>query len=82
MLYFILWVILILAVIVSVPVVNALENKRRRELYGEPESESPAEEEMFEEAEPEGFGEAEPVEEEPIEVAGGDDFSAFDDEFK
>ncbi|TWU67600.1 MULTISPECIES: hypothetical protein [Crateriforma] len=82
MIYFIFWTILIVAIAASVPVVNAIENKKRREALGPVAEEEPvAEEDAFEaEAEemdePAEFGE--PVGEEPV----ADDFSAFDEEFK
>ncbi len=82
MLYFILWVLLILAVIIAIPVVNWLENKRRRELAGGPEAEESVDEAAPDEEQPEGVEEVEEVEEEPMEVPGGGDFSAFDEEFK
>lgn len=79
MLYFILWAIFLLAVIVSVPVVHWLENKRRRESLAaeQPESDEEISEESLEEEVVE--------EEEPVEVGSdefADDFSAFEDEFK
>ena len=90
MLYFILWAVFLLAVIVSVPVVHWLENKRRREAMPEQAAAAdPAEGEAAEEdfasedefAAEEGFGEEEPLEMGGEEL-GGDDFSAFEEEFK
>ena len=90
MFYFILWVLFMLAVIVAVPVVNAIENKRRRALLPDEPEEAEVDEELDEEPAEGGFGEAEEAGE-PAEVGsefggddelGGDDFSAFDDEFK
>lgn len=93
MLYFILWVVFILAVILVVPIVNMIENKRRAALMpAMPAEEDWSEEDQVDEAfvdEPAeeatfddggGFGEA-PVEE-LADFGGGEDFSAFDDEFK
>lgn len=87
MIYFILWVLLIVAVIASVPVASWLDNKKRRDLAGPQETADDADEnadEAFAEEEtPAEFGdEVAEAEAEPIEIAGGDDFSAFDDEFK
>jgi len=88
MIYFILWVLLIVAVIVSVPVANWLDNKKRRALAG-PQStandddDENADEAFAEEETPGEFGdEVAEAEAEPVEVAGGDDFSAFEEEFK
>lgn len=82
MLYFILWTIFLLAVILAVPIVNWLENKQRREAL-EPSS---AEEEASEDEVAEEQAEEEFEGEEPVEVGteefGGDDFSAFEEEFK
>jgi len=78
--YFILWVVFIVAVIAAVPIVNALEKKRRREAMPQQPVEEPVETAEFEQTESEGFGDEMP--EETAEVAGGDDFSAFDEEFK
>lgn len=80
MLYFILWAVFLLFVIVSVPVVNWIENKRRRESLPESAGEAPTDPEADE-----GFGQEAFDEQEPVEVGtefGGDDFSAFDEEFK
>ena len=82
--YFTLWVLFIVAVIAAVPITNAVEKKRRREAMPQPPTEEPDEEPVeaaeFEQTESEGFGDEIP--EETAEVAGGDDFSAFDEEFK
>jgi flagellar biosynthesis/type III secretory pathway M-ring protein FliF/YscJ len=82
--YFFLWVVFIVAVIAAVPIANALEKKRRREAMPQQPTEEPAEEPVetaeFEQTESEGFGDELP--EETAEVTGGDDFSAFDEEFK
>lgn len=88
MIYFILWVLLIVAVIVSVPVASWLDNKKRRDLAGPAETPHAADDEspdeaFADEAAPAEFGdEFGEAEAEPIEVSGGEDFSAFDDEFK
>ncbi len=88
MIYFILWVLLIVAVIVSVPVASWLDNKKRRALAGPQPTANDADDENADEAFPEEktppeFGdEIAEAEAEPVEVSGGDDFSAFDDEFK
>ena len=83
MVYFILWVVIILAVILAIPVTSWMENRRRRALLGPPEPEESLDEVSPDEEAAEGIDEAvEEVEEEPIEVSGGGDFSAFDEEFK
>ena len=85
MLIFYAWVVLLAAIIISVPVVYAIENKKNKvaEEPVEPGEDELGEAEMTDEGasaddempdEMAGFGEEIP--------AGEDDFSAFDQEFK
>lgn len=86
MLIFYAWVVFLAAIIISVPVVYAMENKKHKvaeepaapagDDLGEPEMVDEAGGEVSDEIPDEmaGFGEAVP--------AGEDDFSAFDEEFK
>lgn len=86
MLFFYFWVLLTLAVVISVPTVHMIETSRRKKALAESEPDEAAEE----------LGEEEAVEgEEPVEAGeedlsaygegtpvGEDDFSAFEEEFK
>ncbi len=85
MLIFYAWVVLLAAIIISVPVVYVLENKKNKVAVepAEPGGDELGEAEMTDEGagaddempdEMAGFGEDVP--------AGEDDFSAFDQEFK
>jgi hypothetical protein len=85
MLIFYAWVVLLAAIIISVPVVFVIENKKNKvaEEPAEPGGDELGETEMTDEGadadgempdEMAGFGEEIPV--------GEDDFSAFDQEFK
>lgn len=78
MIFFIFWTLVIVGIAASVPVVSAIENKKRRDAMPSPEPDE------FDDATPEDqeFGDAAEVVEEGAEVAGGDDFAAFDEEFK
>ena len=88
MLYFILWIVFILVVILSIPIASTLEKRAQRAAmaarYGD-EMDAAGEVEMVEQAEVavESFGAAEAGDEfaaspEPA----GEDFPAFDEEFK
>jgi hypothetical protein len=80
MMYFILWVVFLLTVILAVPIVSFVENRKRQAALGprvkesEEELEADGESEAFEEEPGEATFEA--VEETPL---GGDDFSAFEE---
>jgi len=84
MLIFYAWVVLLAAIIISVPVVYVLENKKNKGAQGPalPAAGEMADAGFIDETggdveiadEMAGFGEESP--------AGGDDFSAFDEEFK
>lgn len=87
MLYFIPWAVFLMLVILAVPIVSFME-KRKHQL-SMPQPESFGDDDVSESDEPvadadESFGGA--AEEEPAEVQfdapGGNDFSAFDDDFK
>ncbi len=79
MIYFIFWTLLILVMAFSVPVVNAIEKKKRLAAMAQPEPEEMADDEMIDDEA--GFGdEAEMIEEQSEEVV--DEFGAFDEEFK
>lgn len=87
MLYFIPWALFLMLVILAVPIASFLE--KRKHQSSTPEPESFGDDDAAESREPvadadESF--AGSVEEEPVEVQfdapGGDDFSAFDEDFK
>lgn len=89
MLYFIPWVVFLSAVILAVPIAAWLEKRKYRAAFPETEPDEalaeddyPAEEpiEMSESADM--MEQAEQPMEPEFEVPGGDDFSAFDEEFK
>ena len=87
MLYFIAWVVFLLVVVLAVPIAAFLE--KRRYAAANPRSEIEDDQASFEEAESadpgepdDGFGGEEVVEFGEVEATGGDDFSAFDAEFK
>ena len=78
MMFFILWVVFLLAVILSVPIVSFLEKRKlqpaRRPGSDESEHHADAENEAVEEASAEAAFEA--IDETPI---GGDDFAEFEE---
>lgn len=87
MLYFIPWAIFLMFVILAVPIASYME--KRKHPSSIPEPESLGDDDVFESDGPvadadDSFGGS--AEEEPAEVqfdaSGGDDFSAFDDDFK
>ncbi|MGB7328226.1 MAG: hypothetical protein WBD31_25345 [Rubripirellula sp.] len=90
MLYFIPWVVFVLAVVLAVPVVSFLE--KRKHAAPESASDEPIENDEMavsdrdEVAESDEFGEvamdADPVDDVQLDAPGGNDFSAFEDDFK
>ncbi len=75
MMYFIFWVVFLLVVILSVPIVNFLENRKRKAARG------PVEEELEEQAEAEGEGDGGEVEfaaDEEMPAEGGE-FAEFEE---
>ncbi|TWU50521.1 hypothetical protein Poly51_38110 [Rubripirellula tenax] len=86
MLYFIPWVMLLLAVILAVPVTSFLE--KRKYAPAKPRPDEITDESGYEdehevaEASDEVVMDEEQVEEVAFETPGGDDFSAFDEDFK
>ena len=80
MMYFLLWVVFLLTVILAVPIVSFVENRKRQAALGPRVKESKEEPEAENDsgAVEEESGEAtfEAVEETPL---GGDDFSAFEE---
>lgn len=85
MLIFYAWVVLLAAIIISVPVVYMIENKKNRvfEEPAEPSGDELGEPEMTDD----GAGASDEMPDEMAEFgedipAGEDDFSAFEQEFK
>ena len=75
--YFLPWVVFVLLVVIAVPIAAMLEKKKHP---ATPEDQFAGEDVFEQEEEMQSFEEVEPVMEE-IPVEGGNDFSAFDDEF-
>lgn len=78
MMYFIFWVLFLLAVILAVPVVSFLEKRKRQAALGPDDAESEEVAGEEEEAAEEALGEAEfaAVDETPSE---GDEFAEFEE---
>ena len=89
MLYFIPWVVFLLIVVLAVPVASYLEKRKYAAAHPTPTPESDEHSEAVDEAEmpveefaDDGFGGEGGAEFAEVETPGGDDFSAFDEEFK
>ncbi len=83
MMYFIPWVVFLLVVILSVPIVAWLEKRKMQAAYGLPDNHvdslDDVENESDEAVESEEIAEAEPEEEVVDFGAAGDDFSEFEE---
>lgn len=86
--YSIFWILLILAIIVAIPVVNAMEKKKRlAAMPAEPDDAFADQDAESDESAEDAFGDSQEEPEfaavdDPAGEPAGDDFAAFDEEFK